>query len=193
LFCTEIYQHFRIDLWLFFGRNGNIILFACDTFAWFTSEDEVTSNQVRFTSTFNGCTKLRYIGENVTPETANTVNSLFDFSGFSADVTRTDHMFQGCQAVEVIDISSFTTANLTNIAEMFRIGNYNNNKLTTIYANPTQWDTKTTYDSQDYVFADCKKLVGGVKYSDINPNNNSSGWKGDRAKTTTGYFTAKTP
>ena len=152
-----------------------------------------TSNQVRFTSTFNGCTKLRYIGENVTPETANTVNSLFDFSGFSADITRTDHMFQGCQAVEVIDISSFTTANLTNIAEMFRIGDYNNNKLTTIYANPTQWDTKTTYDSQDYVFADCKKLVGGVKYSVINPNNNSSGWKGDRAKTTKGYFTAKIP
>ena len=43
MFCTEIYQHFRIDLWLFFNRIGNIILFACNTFAWFTSEDEVTN------------------------------------------------------------------------------------------------------------------------------------------------------
>ena len=32
-----------LDLWLFFGRNGNIILFACDTFAWFTSTDKVTN------------------------------------------------------------------------------------------------------------------------------------------------------
>jgi len=32
-----------LDLWLFFGRNWNIILFACDTFAWFTSSDEVTN------------------------------------------------------------------------------------------------------------------------------------------------------
>ena len=43
MFCTENYQHFRLDLRLFFGRNGNIILFACDTFAWFTSQDEVTN------------------------------------------------------------------------------------------------------------------------------------------------------
>ena len=32
-----------LDLRLFFGKNGNIILFACDTFAWFTSTDEVTN------------------------------------------------------------------------------------------------------------------------------------------------------
>ena len=30
-------------MWLFFGRIGNIILFACNTFAWFTSQDEVTN------------------------------------------------------------------------------------------------------------------------------------------------------
>jgi len=31
------------DLRLFFGRIGNIILFACNTFAWFTSSDGVTN------------------------------------------------------------------------------------------------------------------------------------------------------
>ena len=31
------------DLRLFFGRIGNIILFACNTFAWFTSTDTVTN------------------------------------------------------------------------------------------------------------------------------------------------------
>ena len=97
----------------------------------------------------------------------------------TSNATDLNIMFFNCQKLVELDISTFTTTNVTNIYRMFG-QNYN---LKTIYVNPTQWLGTISADSN--VFESCSnKLVGGTGVSW-----NGSNIKGNMAKVDGGYFT----
>ena len=72
----------------------------------------------------------------------------------TANVTRMDYMFEGCNSLQTVDVSSFDISNVTRMDFMFG----DCYKLTTIYCDK-DWSTSTA--KSDYMFATCKLLVGG--------------------------------
>ena len=87
-------------------------------------------------------------------------------------------MFEGCSALQTLDLSNFNTQNVTDMSWMFS----GCKALTTIYASEKFVTTACDYDN--YMFKDCTNIVGAVPY-----NENKVGK--EMANYTTGYFTYK--
>ena len=84
-------------------------------------------------------------------------------------------MFRGCSALNSLDLQHFNTKNVTDMSLMF----FDCAALTTIYCNTT-WQCRAS----EKMFAGCTKLKGAVAY-----NKNKVDAK--MANPKTGYFTAQ--
>ena len=87
-------------------------------------------------------------------------------------------MFRECKKLKELDLSSFDTKNVTDMWYMF----YTDNNLQTIYVGEGWNVDKVT--SSDCMFTDCYKLVGKLKYADIQSSS-------IEYATTDGYLTYK--
>ena len=84
-------------------------------------------------------------------------------------------MFADCKALTTLDLTSFNTANVTDMSYMFS----GCSSLTTIYSNDA-W----TCDYTESMFDGCVKLKGAVEYAESNSNETM-------LNPETGYFTKK--
>ena len=75
----------------------------------------------------------------------------------TSEVTRMDYMFHACNKLTSLDLSSFNTANVTDISEMFR----GSTALRTIYVGDGWRLSDMTQAFSRNVFYDCTSLVGG--------------------------------
>ena len=94
-------------------------------------------------------------------------------------------MFNSCSRLESLDLSSFNTANVTNMSNMFFACMW----LTTIYcSNP--WNESTVLTSSTNMFEGCRSLVGGngTKYDS---SHTSVAYAHPDKEGNPGYFTAK--
>ena len=88
-------------------------------------------------------------------------------------------MFDGCSKLTSLDLSSFNTAEVTNMSRMF----YNCTGLTTIYVSDGYTTAKVSNGLS--MFYNCTSLQGAASY-DSNKTDHSM------ANYTTGYFTKGT-
>ncbi len=91
----------------------------------------------------------------------------------TSEVTVMNATFASCEKLETIDVNGFDVSKVTNTTTMFS----NCPSLTTIYCENT-WNIATSED----MFAFCKSLKGGVKYTPFKINS-------AMANPMTGYFT----
>ena len=91
----------------------------------------------------------------------------------TSEVTVMNATFASCEKLETIDVNGFDVSKVTNTTTMFS----NCPSLTTIYCENT-WNIATSED----MFAFCKSLTGGVKYTPFKINS-------AMANPMTGYFT----
>ena len=100
-----------------------------------------------------------------------------DLSSFNtAKVENMRDMFWGCSGLTSLDLSSFNTAKVENMSDMFD----DCSALTTIYVSD---DFSTdNVSSSDYMFYNCKNLVGAAPYESDKTNKNMANYN-------TGYFT----
>ena len=123
---------------------------------------------------FFNCIKLKNIDlSNFDTSNVETLEDMFyecssltnvDFSEWeTSSVRNMNRMFYKCEALQIINLSSFDTSNVKNMRSMF---DYCTN-LETIYAG-NKWKT-TQITPKQYLFRDCKKLVGGegTAYNDL--------------------------
>ena len=87
------------------------------------------------------------------------------------------NMFKSCYALKSLDLTSFNTANVKNMTQMF----YESPALTTIYASDNFVTGQVT--KSVYMFEHCNELIGAIGYAGINTNDK------DYANYKTGYFT----
>ena len=93
----------------------------------------------------------------------------------TANVEFMDHMFEGCSALESLDLTNYNTAKVTYMNNMFE----GCSALTTIYASD-KFDTDNVWNGLD-MFTGCKSLKD---YSDSKTDHNYANCGG-----TDGYFT----
>ncbi len=93
----------------------------------------------------------------------------------TSEVTVMNATFASCEKLVTIDVNGFDVSKVTNTTTMFS----NCPSLTTIYCENT-WNIETSED----MFAFCKSLTGGVKYTPFKINS-------AMANPMTGYFTWK--
>ena len=102
-------------------------------------------------------------------------------------VTHTVSMFRGCSSLTVLDLSSFSTANVIAMGGMF-MGCSN---LRTIYAG-SGWSTAAVEASAG-MFSSCTSLVGGQGTTYDSSHTNATYAHIDGGPSNPGYFTAKGP
>ena len=102
---------------------------------------------------FNGCTNLTEI------KGIQYLNT--------SQVTNMEQMFEDCESLKSLDLSSFNTAKVTNMSGMF----FGCSALETILVGSSGWNVDMVKQS-NYMFSSCKKLTGGngTTYQDGNPN-----------------------
>lgn len=116
---------------------------------------------------------------------ANDKFTEIDMSGFSTqNVTNMSYMFSGCSSLKSIDVSHFDTSNVTNMSYMFS----GCSALTTIYAaSDADWSDVALSDN---MFEGCIALESGneTKYD---PNNVDATYARINKTENLGYFTEK--
>ena len=122
-----------------------------------------------FVSMFSGCKKVKNIvlGENFV-------------LGASTNLTK---MFADCEELKTLDLTKFSSNNITDVSEMFK----NDKKLTTIIAS-NNFNIKNITGTD--IFLNCDLLEGeqGTKYSSAQVKDSSYACV-DEATTAPGYFT----
>ena len=103
----------------------------------------------------------------------------------TANVTRMDYMFEGCSALQTVDVSSFDISKVTKMDMMFS----DCNNLTTIYC-ATDWSTSTATSSN--MFYGCTSLVGGEGTTYNSSYKDKTYARPDGGKKSPGYFTDST-
>ena len=101
----------------------------------------------------------------------------------TADVTRMDYMFEACNALKTVDVSSFDISKVTKMDSMFG----DCYELTTIYCSK---DWSSTSASSDNMFATCRKLVGGNGTAFDSNVIDATYARPDGGTESPGYFTA---
>ena len=101
----------------------------------------------------------------------------------TANVTRMDLMFEGCNALKTIDVNSFDISKVTKMDFMFG----DCYELTTIYCSK---DWSSTSASSDNMFGACRKLVGGNGTAFDSNVTNATYARPDGGTASPGYFTA---
>ena len=101
----------------------------------------------------------------------------------TADVTRMDWMFEGCNALKTIDVNSFDISKVTEMDFMFG----DCYELTTIYCSK---DWSSTSASSDNMFGACRKLVGGNGTAFDSHVVDATYARPDGGTASPGYFTA---
>ena len=101
----------------------------------------------------------------------------------TANVTRMDLMFEGCNALKTIDVNSFDISKVTKMDFMFG----DCYELTTIYCSK---DWSSTSASSDNMFGTCRKLVGGNGTAFDSNVTNATYARPDGGTASPGYFTA---
>lgn len=102
----------------------------------------------------------------------------------TAKVTRMDWMFEACNSLQTIDVSSFDVSKVTKMDYMFG----DCYKLTTIYCND---DWSNTSASSFYMFATCTSLVGGKGTTFDSEVKDKTYARPDGGPSAPGYFTEK--
>ena len=126
-----------------------------------------TDNVIAMVSMFHGCSSLTSIDvSNFKTDNVLYMSSMFnqcskltslDVSNFKTDnVTEMSALFSGCSGLTELDLSNFKTDKVTDMGFMFS----GCSSLKTIYAG-SEWST-TAVTKGNYMFRDCKALVGGA-------------------------------
>ncbi len=100
----------------------------------------------------------------------------------TAKVTNMREMFYGCNALELLDLRTFSIVNVTNMISMFD----NCKALTTIYCND-DWSGSTAESNK--MFYSCKKLKGGEGTVYVYSTNDKAYARPDGSEKSPGYFT----
>lgn len=143
----------------------------------------------RMDNMFLGCSNVISINmENVYTPNLNCINGMFDkckklenvnLNSFNTEkVTSMSQTFRECYNLKELDLSSFDTRNVTDMFYMF----YSDYNLQTIYVGDG-WNVDKVTNSVN-MFVDCYKLVGKLKYADIQSSS-------IEYATTDGYLTYK--
>ena len=96
----------------------------------------------------------------------------------TAEVTNMSYMFKGCSALTSLDLTNFNTAKVEYMSNMFE----GCSALTTIYVSDKFVTSQVTYS--DDMFNGCKSLKGFIEHI-----NNTDKTNHNYANYTTGYFT----
>ena len=107
------------------------------------------------------------------------------FTGFADSA---NYMFDGCESLQVLDLSYFDHTALESIEGMFR----NCKNLKTIYSN-NAWTTARWLTNSDNMFEGCTSLTGefGTTYSESNPKDVTYAHPDDVNESNKGYFTPR--
>ena len=117
-----------------------------------------------------------------------TLSNMTEIKGLenlnTANVTRMDWMFEACNSLQTIDVSSFDISKVTKMDYMFG----DCYKLTTIYCND---DWSNTTASSFYMFATCTSLVGGKGTVFDSEVKDATYARPDGGEEAPGYFTER--
>lgn len=179
-----------------------------DTSYWFSNFSSLkqinslfnldTSQTVRMERMFFNCEKLDYLYLPFNTSKVENMYGMFyscfnlkslNISSFdTSNVSNMESMFQFCKSLSILDLSSFNTFNVTNMRQMFYM-QYYTPLLTTIYVDPTQWNTNKVSSSYA-MFQDCNSLIGG-NGTVYNSSYTDKTYARVDTASTPGYLTAK--
>ena len=117
-----------------------------------------------------------------------TLHNMTEIKGMenlnTANVTRMDWMFEACNSLQTIDVSTFDVSKVTKMDYMFG----DCYKLTTIYCNK---DWSNTTASSFYMFSYCTSLVGGEGTTFDSEVKDATYARPDGGEYKPGYFTKR--